>query len=70
MNIFQTLCFRCLCKNGNTQSVFKYINTRKTRNKYPTRYKYVLFKPAYERNFVNFVLNYREPHKWNTVESA
>ena len=34
MNIFQTLCFVYLCKNGNTPSIFKYIYTLKPINKY------------------------------------
>ena len=29
MNIFQTLCFMYLCKNGNTPSIFKHIYTLK-----------------------------------------
>ena len=34
MNIFQTLCFMYLCKNGNTPSIFNYIYTLKPINKY------------------------------------
>ena len=65
MNIFQTLCFVCFCKNGNTPSIFKHINMRRPSNKYTTRSKYVLFKPLYKKNFAKFTLNYGRPHKWN-----
>ena len=33
MNIFQTLCFMYLCKNGNTPSILKHIYTLKPINK-------------------------------------
>ena len=46
MNIFQTLCFMYLCKNGNTPSIFKHIYTLKPINKYTTRSKNILFKPT------------------------
>ena len=37
MNIFQTVCFMYLYKNGNTPSIFKYIYTLKSINKYTAR---------------------------------
>ena len=37
MNIFQTLCFMYLCKNGNTPSIFNHIYTLKPINKYTAR---------------------------------
>ena len=37
MKIFRTPCFMCLCKNGNTLSIFKHIYTLKTINKYTAR---------------------------------
>ena len=62
MNIFQTLCFMYLCKNGNTPSVFKHIYTLKPINKYTTRPKNTLFKPLCKKNFAKFKLSYRGPH--------
>ena len=65
MNIFQTLCFMYLCKNGNTPSIFKHIYTLKPINKYTTRSKNILFKPLCKKNFAKFKLSYRGPHLWN-----
>ena len=73
MNIFQTLCFKYLCKNGNTPSIFKHIYTltpinkytTKSKNKYTTKSKNILFKPLCKKNFVKFKLSYRGPHLWN-----
>ena len=53
MNIFQTLCFMYLCKNGNTPSIFKHIYTLKPINKYTPRSKNILFKPLCKKNFEN-----------------
>ena len=44
MNIFQTLYFMYLCKNGNTPSIFKHIYTLKSIHKYTRRSTNVLFK--------------------------
>ena len=65
MNIFQTLCFMYLCKNGNTPSIFKHIYTLKPINKYTTRSKNILFKTLCKKNFAKFKLSYRGPHLWN-----
>ena len=65
MNIFQTLWFMYLCKNGNTPLIFKHIYTLKPINKYTTRSKNVLFKPLYKENFPKFKLRYCRPHLWN-----
>ena len=65
MNIFQTLCFMYLYKNGNTPSIFKHIYTLKPVNKYTTRSKNILFKPLCKKNFAKFKLSYRGPHLWN-----
>ena len=65
MNIFQTLCFMYLCKNGNTPSIFKHIYTLKPINRYTTRSKNTLFKPLCKKNFVKFKLSYCVPHLWN-----
>ena len=61
-NISQTLCFMCLCRNGNTPSIFKHIYTLKPINKYTTRSKNILFKPLCKKNFAEFKLSYRGPH--------
>ena len=66
MNIFQTLCFTYLCKNGNTPSIFNYICTLKPINKYTTRSKSELFKPLCKNNFTKFKLSYRGSHLWNS----
>ena len=65
MNIFQTLCFMYLCKNGNTPSIFKHIYTLKPISKYTTRSKNILFKPLRKKNFAKFKLSYRGPNLWN-----
>ena len=65
INIFQTLCFMCLCKNGNTPSIFKHIYTLKPINKYTTRSKNILLKPLCKKNFAKFKLSHRGPHLWN-----
>ena len=52
-NIFQTLCFMCLCKNGSTPSIFKYIYALKPINKYTTRSKNVLYKPLCKKTLQN-----------------
>ena len=65
MNIFQTLCFMYLCKNGNTPSIFKHIYTLKPINKYTTRSKNILFKPLCKKNFAKFKLRYGGPDLWN-----
>ena len=70
MNIFQTLCFMYLCKNGNTLSIFKHIYKLKAINKYTTRSKNVLFKPLCKKNFAKFKLSYRVPHVWNKFISS
>ena len=44
MNISQTLCFMCLCENGNTASIFKHIYMLKPIVKCTTRSKNVLLK--------------------------
>ena len=53
MNIFQTLCFMYLCKNGNTPSIFNHIYTLKPINKYSTRSKNALFKPLRRKTLQN-----------------
>ena len=65
MNIFQTLCFMYLCKNGDTPSIFKHIYTLKPINKYTTRSKNILFKPLCKKNFAKFKLSYCGPHLWD-----
>ena len=65
INIFQTLCFMYLCKNGNTPSIFNHIYTLKPINKYTTRSKNALFKPLCKKNFAKFKLTYCGPHSWN-----
>ena len=65
MNIFQTLCFMYLCKNGNTPSIFKHIYKLKPFNKYTTKSKNILFKPLCKKNFAKFKLSYRGPDLWN-----
>ena len=62
MNIFQTLCFMYVCKNGNTPSIFKHINTLNPINKYTTRSRNILFKPLCKKNFTKFKRSYRGPH--------
>ena len=54
MDIFQTLCFMHLCKNGNTLSIFKHIYTLKSITKHTTRSKYILLKPLCKKNFAKF----------------
>ena len=51
INIFQTLCFMYLFKNGNTPSIFKHIYTLKPVSKYTARSKNTLFKPLCKKNF-------------------
>ena len=65
MNIFQTLCFMYLCKNGNTPSIFKHIYMLKPINKYTTRSKNILLKPLCKKNFAKSKLSYRGPHLLN-----
>ena len=65
MNIFQTLYFMYLCKNGSTPSIFKHIYTLKPINKYKTRSKNILFKPLGKKNLAKFKLSYHGPHLWN-----
>ena len=65
MNIFQTLCFKYICKNGNTSSIFKHIYKVKPINKYTIRSKNIFFKPLCKKNFAKFKWNYRGPHLWN-----
>ena len=56
MNIFRTLCFMYLCKNGNTASISKHI--------YTTRSKNVLLKPLCKKNLPKFNLSYRGQPLW------
>ena len=65
INIFQTLYFMYLCKNGNTPSIFKHIYTLKSINKYTARSKNILFKPLCKKNFAKFKLSYHGPHLWH-----
>ena len=65
MNIFQTLCFMYLSKNGNTPSVFKHVYPLKPIKKYITRSKNILFKLLCKKHFAKFNLSYRGPHLWN-----
>ena len=65
MNIFQTLCFMYLCKNGNTPSTFKHIYTLKPINKYSARSKNIFIKPLCKKNLTRFKLSYRGSHLWN-----
>ena len=65
MNIFQTHCFMCLFKSGNTPSNFKHIYTLKPVNKYTARSKNVSFKQLCKKNFAKFKLSYCGPHLWN-----
>ena len=65
MNIFPTLCFMYLCKNGNSPSTFKHIYTLNPVKKYTTRSKNILFKPLCKKSFAKFKLSYRRPHLWN-----
>ena len=66
MNIFQTLCFMYLCKNGNSPLTFKHIYTLKPINKYTRASKNILFKPKCKKNFAEFKLSYHGPQLWNT----
>ena len=63
MNIFQTLCFMNLCKNGNAPSIFKHM--LKPIHKYTASSKNIMFKPLCKKNFAKFKLSYRGPHLWN-----
>ena len=54
INIFLTLCFMYLCKNGNTPSIFKHIYTLKPINKS----KNILFKSLCKKNFAKFKLSF------------
>ena len=65
MNILQTAYFMCLCKNGNTPSIFKHIDTTKPINKCTTRSKSVFFKPSCKKNFAKFTLSYLGSHLYN-----
>ena len=65
MNIFQTLCFMYLCKHGNAPSIFKYIYTLKSINKYTARSKDILLKLLLKKSFAKFKLSYRGSHLWN-----
>ena len=53
MNIFQTLYFMYLCKNGSTPSIFKHIYTLKPINKYKTRSKNILFNNYVRKTLQN-----------------
>ena len=54
MNIFQTLCFMDLRKNGHTQSTFRDIYMLNPINKYTTRSKNESFKPIWVKtNLIN-----------------
>ena len=64
INIFQTLCFMYLCKNGNTPSTFKHIYNKPI-NKYTTRSENILLEPLCKKNFAKFKLSYCGPHLWN-----
>ena len=65
MNIFRTICFMYLCKNGNTPSILKHIYKLKPINKYTTRSKNILFKPLCQKNYGKSELSYRGPQLWN-----
>ena len=60
MNIFQTLCFMYLSKNGNTPSIFKHIYTLKPISKYTKRSENILFKPLCRKNFAKYKLAFAD----------
>ena len=65
MNMFQTLCFMYLCKNGNKPSIFKHIYTPKPINKYTARPENIFFKLLSKKNLAKFMLSFRGTHLWN-----
>ena len=63
MNIFQTLWFMYLCKNGNTASIIKQIK----KNTQQDLKMYCIYKQLCKKNFAKFKLMYHGLHLWNKV---
>ena len=54
MNIHQTLCFTCLCKNGSASSNFQFFFKLRTNNNYKTTSANVFLKSLCKKSFTKF----------------